>query len=218
MRFLLIIFLFAGCSRVPPCYQPVSHERGWKRVPLPDNAPHLYAVSDVDQFRGGEATLIWGDWRHDYDTSPSMGSMRYTFYLPPGSERMTIRFSAYLGGAAVEAEGIRDYESYSLLHRSRSNSDELELEVMPDTDRVIVTVHHHLRAAPGIYGWRVGWRARVDAEGFMAPRMLYYFDPGNEKIELCETPEKMPAVNLANLEGAPTQIAIRPTWRTRIFN
>lgn len=218
MRFLLIMILFAGCDRMPPCFQSVSHERGWKRVPLPDNAPHLLAVSDLDQFRGGEAALIWGDWRHDYDSYPGMGSMRYIFWLPPGTEQVTVRFSASLGGAAVDAEGIRSYDSYNLLSRWRTSSDELDLSILPGTQQVTITVHHHLRAAPAIYGWRVGWQAHVDAKGFSEPRTLYFFDPGKGAVELCESPDKTPGVNLANLAGEPRLIAIRPTFRLRLFN
>jgi hypothetical protein len=209
-----MMILFAGCSR--PCFEPVSHERGWKRVPLPDDAPHLLAVSDLDQFRGGEAALIWGDWRHDYDSFPSLGSMRYTFWLPPGTERITIRFSASLGGAAVDAEAIRNYDSYNLLSRWRTNSEELDLDILPGTQEVMVTVHHHLRAAPAIYGWRVGWQAHVEAEGFTERHALYFFDPGNTKVKLCEAPEKTPGVNIANLEGPPKEIALRRTLR--LFN
>jgi len=96
-----------------------------------------------------EPAITWTDWHHVW-AQRSLGSSAYHVDLLSGTTDVELDFGARLGGAALEVAGERGGGTYTLRRRFRTHEDKLRLQPEPGSDGLLVTVHHHLRAAPAV--------------------------------------------------------------------
>lgn len=196
-----------------PCFVPSDQTAGWKRVALTDEAPALSAPQGIDQFRSDEAALLIESDPRAYvgATRRQPGRMTYTFRVPQGAARLEVEFVESLRGAKVDATAYAGYRSFPLLHERRVGGAALALDwSMEGVDSVVIEVHDHFREKPVVRQWRVArkvWPTREASvpAGFRAPRSLYFFHPGGQRIELCHAPERRMVLTRWPGEGAPRQ-------------
>jgi hypothetical protein len=211
--FILMMSLI-GCSRPPACYRPTSRARGWTDVLLPGAAPHLAAPDGIEQYRSGESALAWSGWERGEERRAG-GTTTYTLRLPNRAEVVEVDFGNRLGGAALEIIGYRPAGvSYTVRSRFRTHESKLSLELDEQTHTVEVIVHHHLRAPPQP-SWRVGRRVFPVTQ----PGRLFYFDPGEGDLLLCEAPgRKLGFHERAEPEFSTATTRLEPTVLTRLLH
>ncbi len=212
----LLSSLAAACtpSLARACWVPDDAAPGWKQVTLPAGAPSLAAPPDIDQYRPGETALAWEE-REAEPASWGLGG-RAELALPldgAGWDVVEVAFAARLGGAGVEARGLLPSGSYLVLPRTRIHTATVRLEPADRrTTELLLTVHHHLRAAPRPIGWRVGRWLRPAG----TPRTLVYRQPPGRPVVLCDAPGRMLELHPA-WQTPPLPVTLTPQpWTARL--
>jgi hypothetical protein len=142
--------------------------------------------------------------------------MTYTFRVSQGAARLEVDFVESLRGAKVDATAYAGYRSFPLLDERRVGGSALALDwSMEGVDSVVIEVHDHFREKPVVRQWRVArkvWPTREASVpvGFRAPRSLYFFHPGGQRIELCDAPDRRMVLTRWPGEGTPARIELAP--------
>jgi hypothetical protein len=204
----------ACASPVRACWSPADATPGWKEVALPTGAKALAAPPDVDQYRPGEPALAWQE--RTAQPTPRLSGGSANLVLDVDGERaeaLEVTFEARLGGAAVEAYGLTPTGSYVVRPRARSHDTTVRLDLAdPTTSAVVVTVRHHLRAAPRLVSWRVGrWQHPVGP-----PATLLYRQPAGRTLLLCDAPGRPLAFHPSWQAEPPRPVAMAPTLASRL--
>jgi hypothetical protein len=204
-----------GACRVPTrrCWTPRDQSPGWKQAALPAEAPALAAPPDVDQYRADEPALAWQEEGADATRWNSLGSADFALDVEGRhADAVELTFDARLGGAVVEARNLTAGGSYVVLSRTRRHEPTVRLELAdPATTRVVVTVHHHLRAEPRLVSWRSG---RWQRPSGTAPALVYR-QPEGRSIELCDRPEQTPTFHPAWQTDPPRLVSLERTLLSR---
>ncbi|HEX8819192.1 MAG TPA: hypothetical protein VF794_04650 [Archangium sp.] len=212
-----VVMLLAAGTPEDSCFVPSDQTAGWKRVVLPEGAPALCAPEDVDQFRSGEPALLFQEDASAYLGADKQhpGLMAYGFRVPRDARRLELGFVEALRGAKVDAVAYAGGRAFPLRDEKRLAGAHLSLEwTMADVDRVVVSVHHHLREKPVVRTWRVGrlLRPGEDAalpESFRAPRSLYFLHPGGRRLELCDAPGRTPRLTRWPESANASEVTLR---------
>jgi hypothetical protein len=216
---LMALLALRGCHHDGPiCYVPSDQTAGWKQVRIPDAAPALSAPPNVDQFRTGEASVVWESDEGEYEGADEIrhGLVVYRFRLPRNARLLEVEFGEPLEGAKVAAYGIAGESRYPLLHGKRSKGGSFLLEwEQPGLDYVFIEVHRHLRPVPTVRHFHIGRMAVLSNEqwldpGFRAPRTLYFLHPGGRTVELCNAPARRLSVKRTSITGAPATVTLAP--------
>jgi hypothetical protein len=213
----LVMVLAAGTPE-RPCFVPSDQTAGWKRVLLPEGAPALAAPEDVDQFRSGEPALLLQEDASAYlgADRPRPGRMAYTFRVPRDAHRLELGFLEDPRGAKVDAVAYAGGRAFPLLDEKRHSGARLSLEwTMEGVDRVVVSVHHHLREKPVVHTWRVGRVLKPGedpsvSEAFRASRSLYFRHPGGRRLVLCDAPGRRLQLARGPEGSTATEVTLTP--------
>src|ERR1700687_4426819 len=90
-RLIVILLLFSACHKAKgACFVPTDQTAGWKQARVPDAAPGLAAPSEIQQFRSGEAAMVWESDTQAYQGAikPFPGRAEYVFSLPSADVRL----------------------------------------------------------------------------------------------------------------------------------
>jgi hypothetical protein len=180
------------------CLTPADQTAGWKHTPIPHGAPALAAPADVEQFRTGEPALVVDrDESFEHTSDKHTGSLDLFFRPPRNSQHLRITFAHRLDGMKVDAAVVdRRGLKMPLLDGHRVGGSELGLDWgHAEVAQVQVTLHHHLREAPVVYGWRAGsWETPSELDGapeaFRTPGTLHWRHPGGRTVSLCNAPDR----------------------------
>lgn len=172
------------------CFTVDGAKPGWNEIAVPPDVPQL-AAFEADQFRVGETALVTHDvsqvLRHA--SKSGVGKFVVEASLPPGARSVTVRFAQPLDGAKVDAvlEGPRG--RVAVLDEKRIATSEVTVRVtLPDANRFVLTVHHHLRSAPSLESLDVEQLTVPTLEGVTSPPgTLFVYDPGGP-LTLCNRP------------------------------
>ncbi len=213
--------LLTAALAATPCYAPADERPGWKRVLLPKEAPELAAPEDIPQFRTGEPALQFTrDGSAFLRADTRTGKLDFTFTLPPDSRRLELQFNGSLRGAKVDAVVSAGLRQLPVLDEKRVPGDTLAMAwELPGADRLVVTVHHHLRERPSLRHWTLAHlsvlaQPETTALSGSAPRSLYFLHPGNRHLTLCHAPGRQLTVDAALLQGAAEETALTATSDT----
>jgi hypothetical protein len=198
------------------CFVVDDGAPGWNELALPPEAPQLVAVGVSDQFRAGEPALVTHDLaqvlRRAYKAG--VGKFVVEVALPTGARSVTARFARPLHGAKVDAvlEGSRG--RMAVLDEKRQPTAEVNVRVsLPDADRLVLTVHHHLRAEPSLESLDVEQLMVPALAGAKSPpgaRALFVYNPGGP-LTLCNRPGEMMTVTARRLsDERVTRPLLRP--------
>jgi hypothetical protein len=215
-----LVLWVAAAQPAGPCFVPVDQSAGWKQVVLPADAPSLAAPDDIDQFRPYEAARVFDSdaWTFAGTDEPVPGRLDYRFRMAKGSQRLELEFLEPLRGAKVDIIAYSGGRELPLLRERRVAGQSLDTAwSVPDVDTVVVSVHHHFREKPVVARWKVT-RQEVLANdpdvpaSFKLGRSLYYRQPENRRIELCQAPGRTLGLELKNLESKamPVPVNVAP--------
>ena len=203
-----------------PCFVPSDQTAGWKHVVLPDNAPALAAPEGTDQFRPNEpvrvlesdSRLLVGSYEMDF------GRTELHFAIPKGTHHLEVELLEPLRGSKVDALASSWSRTLPLLSERRVAGNTLSFDwEAPDVNEVTVSIHHHFRERPVARRWRI-LRSAVLAEdasvsaAFKLGRSLYYRQPGDKRIELCDAPGRRLELDFKTLGpgDVPTSVNLVP--------
>ncbi len=187
------------------CFTVDGAKPGWNEIVVPPDVPQLAAFG-ADQFRAGETALVTHDvsqvLRHA--SKSGVGKFVVEASLPRGAQAVSVRFAQPLDGAKVDAvlEGSRG--RVAVLDEKRLATAEVNVRVtLPDADRLVLTVHHHLRSAPALQSLDVEQLTVPVLEGVKSsPGTLFVYDAGGP-LTLCNRP------------GVQLTVAARRLWEPR---
>ncbi len=211
-----LALLLTTVTAAATCFHPDDQTAGWKVVALPDEAPGLAAPVDVNQFRGGEPSMLWDSDARAYRGAvrPGPGRRSFEFSLPSGARRAEIDFAEDLRGAKVDATLYGGGNRFPLADERRISGRRLQLDwSYPDGASLVVVVHHHLRTEPIPTGWRFGRSIDLASSPetpaqFRRTRVLYFLHPGGRRIELCHAPGQALWTDRAVLTGEVRQAGL----------
>jgi hypothetical protein len=215
----LLLLVTVGAAE-GPCFTPSDGTPGWKRVALPEGAPHLAAPEGVAQFRSGERAQVVEAAPDAYrgTTDVGRGKLALHFAVPPGATHLQLDFLEPLHGMKVDATVSTPGRALPLLRERRVGGNSLALAwELPDAERVTVTLHYHLRTPPVLHRWHVQRDARPAEVGalpaaFRQPHALYYLQPEGRPLVLCQAPARRLAVDVRALrpEQVPDAVTLVP--------
>jgi hypothetical protein len=199
------------------CFVMNDATPGWKQIALPANAPHLAAPEGSEQFRTTDLATVTHALtdvlRNSYRSG--IGRQTFDFALPPNTKTVTLRFARSLDAAKVDAvvEGSRG--RMSVFDERRMSGAALVLPVpLPDANRAILTVHHHLRDTPSLEAATVErnvapLQTNDFPEKLKLENSLYVLSAGGP-IELCERPGQPMSLSAAALQRPVRSVALSP--------
>lgn len=214
------VVMMAASNPAGPCFVPADPSPGWKLVVLPENAPALAAPEGVDQFRPHEPARVLQSDSSLYSGSRESlpGRLELDFALPPDSRRLELEFLEPLQGAKVDATLYAGNRVLPLVRDKRLAGEALELEWdVPDVTSLEVSVHYHLRGKPALRRWRVVRQAVLASDASVPPafklgRALYYRQPADRRVELCQAPERKLELDRGHLapDAVPMPVNLAP--------
>jgi hypothetical protein len=213
VRALWLTVLLAGCGAGEPCFVAEAGS-GWRRVPLPAEAPELAAPDGVEQFRSDEPAIVWDTPEVGSRGRRVSGSSLFSF-TSEGEEALALEFVQPLGGARVDA--VLDDIGQPLMSGKRVAGRTLRLEWAIPGDHVVrVRVHNHLRTEPVVQSLRRGHRVRVrgPTAEYRMPGSLYFRSRG-EPLTLCPAPGRTLDVAAESLAGTVEPVRLTPRPRRR---
>lgn len=223
----------SGCGRATAaCFVPSDQTAGWKSVAIPPAYPSLAAPNDVNQFRTGEAAIVWEDKVERSQDLPYYGGYYHHHYhhahhgevqevtvraLGDNARHLDVELGASLHGMRVEVNGWSSQRGTVPLLSKRLDTSRILLEWQGPLDSITLTFHSHLRHdAVTVRRVRVGERRIVEtadwaSNRFAAPKTLYFFHPGGRTLELCEREGATLGVERASVTGLPMPVELKGT-------
>ncbi|MBL8919310.1 MAG: hypothetical protein JNJ54_10645 [Myxococcaceae bacterium] len=187
------------------CFVIDDESSGWKQIALPPGAPHLAASEAYEQFRGQEPALVtWDTAQVVLSTRETgLGKVTVETAIPANARAATVRFARPLDGARVDAVLVGDWGRIPVHDGRRFAGNEVTVRIpVPESQRLVLTVHHHLRAEPTLELIRVEALvipARAFPNDRRDERALYVFNPGGP-VTLCNRPGQALTVSTRLLE------------------
>lgn len=209
------------------CYTPSDQTAGWKRAPIPDDAPGLVVADPqssswqfVEQFRADEQAVVWlGNDRGSMSLSDHHpGRIEYMFRVSgPEWQILQIQVAANLAGEKVDVIAYTPSGPVPIWFERRVSGNDFAVEwSLSGVYAVAVGFHHHLRERPVVTAWQAGLRLKVSnaswlPPGFRVPRSLYYYHPGARTVILCDEYFRELAVRRESLLSAtPAPVRLLP--------
>lgn len=200
------------------CFVTADESPGWKQIALPPEAPQLAAPEAYEQFRGHEPAIVtWNTAQLVLSARETgLGKVTVEAAIPANARSATVRFVQPLRGAKVDAALVGDFGRISVHDQRRFAGSEVDVRIaLPQPQRLVLTVHHHLRPEPTLELIRVEALVvpgRAFSTERRTERALYVLNPGGP-ITLCNRPGQAMRVYVTSLEdrnvSAPSLMPVR---------